>query len=127
MAVLGNQLASQPYVHILAVTPSCDLRQELTQTFSPGVVDICTDFQAARTKLATEVYDLIVTEHRLGQYNGLHLAYLAKDAQPNARTLIFSPTFDPITAREARAAAAVYDSAERIVRTAQSCLGASAA
>jgi DNA-binding NtrC family response regulator len=111
-------------MRVLVVTADGSLRHELAHTFEPMSVDLCSDFRSARAKLAAGAYDLIVTEMRLGEFNGLHLAYIAKHDQPQARTVVFTAPFDPALASETIAAGAFYEHTQRIVATARGYLGA---
>jgi DNA-binding NtrC family response regulator len=108
---------------VLVVTPDAFLAHELADTLEPATVDRSADFVSARTNMAARQYDLIVTELRLGAYNGLHLAYVAKQVQPRARTIVFTAPFDPVLASEAVAAGAFYEHTHRVVAAARGYLG----
>ena len=108
----------------LIVTTDDSLAHELARSVEPVAVDVCLDFRSARAKLASGVYDLILTELRLGEFNGLHLAYIAKHEQPAARTVVFTAPFDSAFASEAVAAGAFYEHTQRIVASARAYLSA---
>jgi hypothetical protein len=75
-------------------------------------VDACHDFSSARRTVCVTPYDLLVTQLRLGPYNGLHLAYLAR---PHVtRRVVYAASTDLVVAREAQSAGAFYETAERI-------------
>ena len=110
-------------MRVLVVTTDGSLGHELAHTFEPVPVDLCPDFRSARAKLSSGPYDLIVTELRLGEFNGLHLAYIAKHDQPKARTVVFTAPFDPALATETTAAGAFFEHTNRIVAAARGYLG----
>lgn len=72
------------------------------------------DFQSARNALVEGAYDLILTNIRLGAHNGLHLMYLARAAGLPARALVYSDPIDPVLAREAQRAGALYEAMIRL-------------
>ena len=111
-------------MRILIVTTDDSLGHELASRLAPVAVDLCPDFRSARGKLASFSYDLILTELRLGEFNGLHLAYIAKHEQPGARTVVFTAPFDAAFASEAVAAGAYYEHTQRIVAAAVEYLNA---
>jgi DNA-binding NtrC family response regulator len=111
-------------VRILVVTPDLQLAQELAEELSTPV-DVCADFRSARQKLTTGDYGLMFTELRLGAYNGLQLAYLAKQLQLPTRVVVFTSPFDKFLATEAVAAGAFYEHAHKVVAAARGYLGAS--
>lgn len=111
-------------MRVLVVTTDGSLGNELAHSFGPIPVDVCPDFRSARAKLASGSYDLIVTELRLGEFNGLHLAYIAKHDQPQARIVVFAAPFDAALATETVAAGAFYEHTHRIVAAARGYLGA---
>ena len=63
----------------------------------------CADFEAARRTLAGTPCDLLITQLRLGPFNGLHLVYLARARL--IRSVVYDETMDPFLAREAQSAA----------------------
>jgi hypothetical protein len=77
-------------------------------------VEICSDFRAARARLASNPPDLLVTNIRLERFNGLHLVYVA--AGSATRCLVYANHHDPVLAREVVAAGAFYERADRLPR-----------
>jgi len=65
-------------------------------------------FEAARHDIAYLRPDIIVTDVRLGAFNGLQLAMLARDVRPDARVVVFSGFDDPVLKEEARRIGATY-------------------
>nr|MBA3884527.1 response regulator [Acidobacteriota bacterium] len=53
-------------------------------------------------------FDALVTDVRLGEYNGLQLAVIARDLQPNIRIIVYSGYNDPVLREEAERIGAVY-------------------
>src|ERR1700704_4802932 len=97
----------------LLVEPHARSRKMLSSMLA-GVADIdaCHDFLSARRTVFVIPYDLLVTQVRLGLYNGLHLAYLAR---PHVmRRVVYASSTDLIIAREAQSAGAFYETAERL-------------
>lgn len=78
-----------------------------------GDVEVCADFTAARSRLIARPPDLLVTNLRLQEYNGLHLVHLAK---PQTRCIVYSTHDDPVLAREVQAAGAFYERPMRLAR-----------
>ena len=74
------------------------------------------DFVTARTHLFSEHYDWLVTNTRLGPYNGLHLVYLARTAEHPIRALVYADDCDIWLAQQAQRAGAFYESRSRMDR-----------
>jgi PleD family two-component response regulator len=77
-------------------------------------VHLCRDFSAARERLLNQPPDLLVTNLRLHEYNGLHLVYLAT---PHTRCVVYSAHDDLVLAREVQAAGAFYERSMRLSRS----------
>lgn len=58
-------------------------------------------FDEAKTLLAAECPDLLITDLRLGQYNGLHLVLRTRNAYPEMAALVTSRVADPVLEAEA--------------------------
>ena len=69
--------------------------------------ELCTSFSEAKPALDARPPDLLVTELKLGAYNGLHLAVRARYRQPGVRTIIVGEP-DDLFEREARRHDAAY-------------------
>ena len=52
--------------------------------------------------------DIVITDVRLGAFNGLQLAILARAVRPDARVVVFSGFDDPVLKEEARRIGAAY-------------------
>ena len=47
-------------------------------------------FEGARKALHDDTFDALVTDVRLGAFNGLQLAVISRDAHPDIRVIVFS-------------------------------------
>jgi DNA-binding response OmpR family regulator len=65
-------------------------------------------FEVARQMLRSGEYDVLITDVRLGAFNGLQLALLARDLYPNITLIVFSGFDDPVLRAEAEHAGATY-------------------
>ena len=59
-------------------------------------------FEDARTLLATERPDLLITDLRLGPYNGLHLVLWSRNEHPEMAMVVTTRFADPVLEAEAR-------------------------
>lgn len=58
-------------------------------------------FESAKTYLATTQFDVLVTDVRLGAYNGLQLAMFAKLEHPETTAIVLSGFDDPVLRKDA--------------------------
>ena len=58
-------------------------------------------FDEAKMLLAAECPDLLITDLRLGQYNGLHLVLRTRNTYPEMAALVTSRVADPVLEAEA--------------------------
>lgn len=65
------------------------------------VVRVASGFLDAREALAHDPPDVLVTELRLGAYNGLHLALRGKAVRPGMKAIVVTRTADPVLQKEA--------------------------
>jgi hypothetical protein len=72
------------------------------------------DFKSARQSLLEHRPAILVTDLRLGAYNGLHLACVANTTRIGTRTIVFGDPMDPVLAREAQRIGAFVESLERL-------------
>jgi DNA-binding NtrC family response regulator len=80
----------------------------------------CQDFQAARARLLIEPPDLLITNIRLREYNGIHLVMLAP---ASTRSVVYMDPEDLVLLREAQKAGAFVESPERLVLALPSYVG----
>lgn len=71
-------------------------------------VEACSTFEAGRQALRDRKFDALITDVRLGAFNGLQLAVIARDEQPHIRIIVFSGFEDPVLRAEAAAVDADY-------------------
>jgi DNA-binding NtrC family response regulator len=87
---------------------------------------LCTGFAEAKPELDRCPPDLLVTELKLGAFNGLHLAIRAKHRQPDVRTLVLGEQ-NEFFEEEARRHGAYYSGGvldeHSFTHTVQSILG----
>jgi DNA-binding NtrC family response regulator len=61
----------------------------------------CDRFETAKQHLAAQAPDILVTDVRLGAYNGLQLVILAKQQGPQVAAVVMSAFDDPTLRKEA--------------------------
>jgi len=71
-------------------------------------VSSCASFPEARAALTARSLAALLTDVRLGEYNGLHLVQLARSLHPNARLVVFSGFADEVLESEAKGAGAMW-------------------
>ena len=98
-----------PYV--LLVEPDRSTRLNLlSEATVVGHVISQPGFASARQYLLSGApLDFLVTNLRLGGFNGLHLVYLAAGRHAPPRSIVYTDERDPGLAREAQRAGAFYD------------------
>ena len=80
------------------------------------------EFESARRHLGTALFDFVVTNLRLGAFNGLHLAYAVKALAPT-RSIVYTELREPALAQDVRRAGAFYEVADRLPVTLAAYLG----
>jgi DNA-binding NtrC family response regulator len=70
-----------------------------------------TEFAAARLELYVRSPDVLLANVRLGAFNGIHLAYLAKINRPQTRVMIYGEN-DHVLTGEIQKAGAFYERVE---------------
>ncbi len=68
----------------------------------------CDSFEKARQMLKDQSFDALITDVRLGAFNGLQLAVMARDLYPNVRLIVFSGFDDPVLRADAEQIGATY-------------------
>ena len=109
---------------VLIVEPDDDVASRLTASLD-RVEDVrrCRSFDDAREQLRRSPPDLLVGNLRLGEYNGLHLVYLAGNAGSPMRAIIYTTTLDIALARDVQRAGAFYDTADCLEVSLRAYLG----
>lgn len=100
---------------VLIVEPDSTLRRALGAIAGRlAQVHASRSFHVARTRLREMAYDLLVTNVRLKDYNGLHLVYLVRLAGAPIHAVVYGNATDLGLASEVRRAGAFYEIAERL-------------
>jgi two-component system response regulator RegA len=71
-------------------------------------VTVAETFAKAKDRLNTRPPALLITEVRLGEYNGLHLVLRGKAQRPTIAALVMSSLADPVLQSEAEAMGATF-------------------
>ena len=71
-------------------------------------VEMSRSFEDARRRLLAETFDVLITDVRLGAFNGIQLAVIARGNNPTMRIVVFSGFDDPVLREEATALNATY-------------------
>jgi len=106
--------------HVLAVDSHRKWLDALRERWSHlAAIEVCTEFSAARARLfEVPPPDLLVTNLRLGPFNGLHLVFLAQSANLPTLCLTYGAQTNPTDvalAREAQLAGAFYEASFKVV------------
>jgi DNA-binding NtrC family response regulator len=85
----------------------------------------CSTFEDAHHRLLTEHFHCLVTDVRLGAFNGLQLGVIARDKNPNIGIIVFSGFDDAVLREEAAHLGATYVvkpvTAERLLDLVDEC------
>lgn len=100
----------QPVQRILIVDDDESLLSVVSQAFQRAGRDVvaCSTFEEARKRLRAERFDVLLTDVRLGAFNGIQLGVIARDTHPEMRILVFSGFDDPVLREEASHIGADY-------------------
>jgi hypothetical protein len=71
------------------------------------------EFEPARRRLGTMRFDFVVSNLRLGAFNGLHLTYAANADTP-ARCVVYTDAREPALAQDVLRAGAFYEVTDRL-------------
>jgi DNA-binding NarL/FixJ family response regulator len=98
---------------VLLVEPESSIRTGLHESIR-AMADVYEKarFECARRLLASTPFDFVVSNIRLGPYNGLHLVHLSFSAGVRPRCIVYTAERDESLAREVRRAGAFYDTAD---------------
>ena len=102
---------------LLIVEPDAGRAAHLCNTVDElADIDCDPDFRTARAHLFSQSYDWLVTNVRIGAYNGLHLVHLVDSARLPVRSLVYADRLDLYLARQAQWLGAFYESGDRVDR-----------
>jgi DNA-binding NtrC family response regulator len=95
---------------ILIVDDDLSLLEALERSFLEAGEDVVAhdSFESARRVLQTTRFDALITDVRLGAFNGLQLAVIGRDTYPDIRLIVFSGFDDPVLRTEAEHVGATY-------------------
>jgi DNA-binding NtrC family response regulator len=94
----------------LIVDDDASLLDALQRSFTESGEQIvaCSTFADARRALQTTHFDALITDVRLGEFNGLQLAVIGRETYPDLRVIVFSGFDDPVLRTEADHVGATY-------------------
>jgi DNA-binding NtrC family response regulator len=84
------------------------LERALTQELEDCNIKAVGTFEEARRCLHEQTFDVLLTDVRLGAFNGLQLAVLARDVNPSTQIIVFSGFDDAVLRSEAEHLGATY-------------------
>jgi two-component system, NtrC family, nitrogen regulation response regulator GlnG len=95
---------------ILIVDDDASLLEALERSFLEAGQDVraYSKFEEARRVLQSSRFDALITDVRLGAFNGLQLAVIGRDTYPDMRLIVFSGFDDPVLRTEAEHVGATY-------------------
>jgi DNA-binding NtrC family response regulator len=95
---------------MLVVDDDTSLLEVLQRAFQNAGVEVVahSTFEGARRALHDDTFDAVVTDVRLGAFNGLQLAVISRDAHPDTQVIVFSGFDDPVLRSEAERVGATY-------------------
>lgn len=106
-----EQASSPESRSILVVDDDLTLLDALEAAFKEAgdlKISALASFDDAKRILRTEPFDVLITDVRLGAFNGLQLAVQARDVNPRIRLIVFSGYDDPVLRQDAERLGAVY-------------------
>ena len=86
---------------VLVVDDDQSLLRMIEQMLTAGgyAVELCSSFEAAKHRLTHSPPDVLLTDVRLGAFNGLQLVILAKELSPSTTAIVMS-AYDDVTLRK---------------------------
>ena len=94
---------------ILLVSPSAESRNRMEQWLEQAgfSTESIATFEDARRRLTATSPDVLVTDVRLGEFNGLHLAIVGRERRPALVAIVIGPT-DAVLAKVAEHHGAIF-------------------
>lgn len=107
---MNSGLPSTDNRRVLIVDDQLALLEGLEIAFERAGQEVvaCRTFEDARNRLLTEDFHCLVTDVRLGAFNGLQLAVIARDKSRDMGIIVFSGFDDPVLREEAAHLGASY-------------------
>lgn len=102
--------------HVLLVEPDPAVRRRVQRACAHlARVTACADFLGARARLLNAPHDVLISNLRLGEYNGMHLFLLAKTTSVPLRCAVMhTDRIDLYLIREAQRAGAFFERTDRL-------------
>ena len=99
---------------VLLVEPNSRLADIIQESIRPlAQVHHHLEFESARRQLGALRLDFVVSNLRLGAFNGLHLTYAVNAVLPT-RCIVYTESREPALAQDVRRAGAFYEVADRL-------------
>jgi two-component system response regulator YesN len=101
--VANGESRSIQQQRVLVVDDDPTLLEAMNIAFTRAGRDVvcCRTFEEGRERLLNDDFDVMVTDVRLGAFNGLQLAVIARDKHPEMKIIVFSGFDDPVLREEA--------------------------
>ena len=95
---------------ILLIEDDAELLVALVRAFREAGLEVlaCGTLEECREALRNQSFDVLVTDIRLGAFNGIQLAVVARDLHPSIRIIVYSGFDDPVLRAEAERIGATY-------------------
>jgi DNA-binding NtrC family response regulator len=95
---------------ILIVEDEVPLLDAIVRAFREAgrPVVACSTFEEGRQALRAQRFAGLLTDVRLGAFNGIQLAVIARDLQPETKLIVYSGFDDPVLRAEAERIQALY-------------------
>jgi DNA-binding response OmpR family regulator len=99
-----------PQLRVLVVEDDLPLLDAVKRALTEAGEEVvaCPDFVSGRSVLRDGPFDALITDVRLGDFNGLQLAVIARDLYPDIRVVVYSGFNDPVLKDEADRIGATY-------------------
>ena len=107
---MDSESSSARTQRVLIVDDDPDQLDGMATVFERSAREVvtCGTFEEARNRLLTEEFHCLVTDVRLGAFNGLQLAVIARDKNRGMAIVVFSGFDDPVLRDEAAQLGAKY-------------------
>ena len=103
-------MAERTVKRVLIVDDDFSLLEALSRVLRDGGLEVVahSTFEGGREAIRTGQFDALLTDVRLGAFNGIQLAVVARDTDPNIRIIVFSGFDDPVLRSDAEHLDALY-------------------
>ena len=98
MPLMNPASSASTKLRLLIVDDDVNLLDAMQRSLRESVQTViaCDSFEKARQILRDQTFDALITDVRLGAFNGLQLAVMARDMYPDMRLIVFSGFDDPV-------------------------------